>query len=96
MPAKTYREPKSFEAGDAPAIAMTPVDSHKIKAIGHDAKTNTLAVTFTRGAGAVYHYPDYSPEFFLAFMAAESKGKFFGQHLQDAPFKKYRGETAPA
>ena len=77
-------------------IQLIPVKSGQVKAIGYDAKTSTLAVTFTRGAGAIYHYPDQPAEAFAAFMAAESKGKFFGEHLQNAPFKKYRGETVSA
>ena len=93
---KTYVEPQAYEDGPAPAITMYEVSSHKIKAVGHDLLTNTLAVTFTRGAGAVYHYPNQTAETFAAFMDAESKGAFFGEHLQSAPFKKFRGDTPAA
>ena len=75
---------------------MDSVDSSQVKAIGFDPETKTLAVTFTRGLGATYHYPNVSQETYDAFIAAESAGTFFGQHIKNLPFKKYRGEHAPA
>ena len=93
---KTFKAPQDFEEGPAPFIAMDSVESNQVKAIGYDPETKTLAVTFTRGLGATYHYPDVSQETYEAFIAAESAGTFFGQHIKDLPFKKYRGEHAPA
>lgn len=79
-----------------PDIALVPVQSNQVAAIGYDAATKTLAVTFTRGAGAIYHYPDVEPETHEAFMGAESIGKFFGQHIKQLPFKKYAPEPVAA
>ncbi|CAN7340451.1 KTSC domain-containing protein [Acidovorax sp. LjRoot74] len=70
-------------------IPLTPVQSNQIGAIGYDAATQTLAVCFARGAGAIYHYPGVSPELHAEFMAADSKGIFFGQRIRPLPFEKF-------
>ncbi|WP_369326426.1 KTSC domain-containing protein [Alcaligenes nematophilus] len=77
-------------------IPMEPVESNKIKAIGYDEATRTLAVTFTRGNGAIYHYPDVDPQTHADFIGAESVGTYFGKHLQSLPFKKYHPEEVAA
>jgi hypothetical protein len=92
---KTYKAPQAFEDGTPLPIPMEPVESRQVRAIGYDAETKTLAVTFNYGAGAIYQYPDVEPEVFEAFKAAESKGAFFGQHIKALPFRKYRGEPLP-
>ena len=38
------------DAADYQHIPMKEVESHKIKAVGYDEATRTLAVTFQRGA----------------------------------------------
>jgi len=86
---KTYTAPADFCEKPYVAIPMTPVASNQVKAIGYDPETKTLAVTFTRGAGAIYHYPDVTPEQHAAFVGAESIGKHFGAHIQKLPFEKY-------
>lgn len=75
-----------------PPIELVPVQSNQVAAIGYDPATKTLAVTFTRGAGAIYHYPDVEPEAYEAFKGAESIGKHFGQHIKPLPFTKYAPE----
>lgn len=80
------------DAANYQHIPMKEVESHKIKAVGYDEATRTLAVTFQRGAGAIYHYPDVEPQVYADFIGAESLGTFFGQHLQSLPFKKFRPE----
>ena len=92
---KQFKEPQAFEEGPAPDIALNPVESHKISAIGYDPETRTLAVTFQRST-SVYHYGGVDAETAQAFMAAESKGRYFGEHLAALPFKKYRGEQLAA
>lgn len=77
-------------------IPMEPVESNKIKAIGYDEATRTLAVTFTRGNGAIYHYPDVDPQTHADFIGAESVGTYFGKNLQSLPFKKYHPEEVAA
>ena len=60
--ATTSPAPAGFAKGQRPAIALTPVKSSQVKAIGHDPATNTLAVQFAHGAGSIYHYPDVTAE----------------------------------
>lgn len=78
-----------------PAIDLTPVTSNQIKAVGYDAATKTLAITFTRGPGNVYTYDGIEPEAHEAFINAESLGKHFGEHIQVLPSKKYAPDPAP-
>lgn len=85
----TTTTPQSTAPAAAPNIPMTPVTSNQVAAIGYDSLTKTLAVTFTRGAGAIYHYPNVEPKVHADFIAAESIGKFFGQHIKPLPFVKY-------
>lgn len=76
-----------------PAIAMQEVESSQIHSIGHDPETKTLAIRFlgkkqsddTRAPGALYHYPDVTAEQHTDFMAAPSKGTWFGTHIRHNP-----------
>jgi hypothetical protein len=86
---KPYAAPADFSDEPYVAIPMTPVESNQVGAVGYDADTKTLAVTFKRGAGAIYHYPNVEPEQHAAFLKAESIGKHFGAHVKDLPFKKF-------
>lgn len=65
-------------------IALNPVESSQIAAIGHDPETNTLAIRFPSktGSGSVYHYSNFTATDFEAFKNAESLGKHFGQHIK--------------
>lgn len=89
MERKTFPAPAGFTPGPRPAIALTPVTSSQVKAIGYDPLTKTLACQFAYGAGHIYHYPNVEPKTHADFMAAESIGKFFGQHIKPLPFEKY-------
>ena len=91
---REYKEPQAFEKTPAPHIPMTDVESSQVKSIGYDPSTNTLAVQFSRGTGAVYHYPGVTPEQHQAFLKAESIGTHFGKHFKNSPFKKYAGHAA--
>lgn len=82
------------ETDERPPIQLEPVHSSQVKAIGYDAATQTLAVQFTRGAGAIYHYPEVTPELHAAFVSSESIGAFFGKHIKPLSFKKYPGTPA--
>ena len=75
-------------------IPLMPVKSAQVAAVGYDPITKTLAVTFTRGAGTVYQYPDITAATHAALLAAESIGKYFEQHIRPQPFKRF--VTAPA
>lgn len=93
---KQYKAPQAYEDTPAPAIALSEVVSNQVKAIGYDEDTKTLAVTFNRGEGAIYCYPNVQPETFVAMKTAESIGGFFGTHIKDLPFKKYRPSPVAA
>lgn len=72
-----------------PEITLHAVNSSQVKAVGYDPESKTLAVQFTRGTGAIYHYPNVTAEDHKAFIEAESIGKHFGKHIQHLPFEKY-------
>lgn len=92
--AKPYAAPAPYSDEPYTHIPMNPVKSNQIAAIGYDEPTKTLAVTFTRGAGAIYHYPNVEPELHADFVGAESIGAFFGKHVKNLPFKKFPAEVA--
>jgi hypothetical protein len=97
MEKKTYTAPQAYSEAPRPPIKLEPVESSQVKAIGYDPATKTLAVTFTRGPGAIYHYPNVEPETYASFKEAESIGVFFGAHIKSLPFEKFPPETeAPA
>jgi len=56
-------------------IPMFEVESANIKAIGYDPNTRTLRVQFK--ATSAYDFKGPGPEVFSAFMASDSKGRFF-------------------
>jgi len=87
---KTFPTPAAFSDKPYTPIAMTPVQSNQVAAVGYDATTKTLAVQFSRGPGHIYHYPDCDEKVYADFMAAESKGTFFGQHIKTLPFEKFQ------
>lgn len=82
------------EVKKRPAIALTPVSSSQIHAIGHCPDTNTLAVQFKSGSGtgSTYHYENINSDQFAEFQKAESVGAHFGKmikpHSDKHPYKK--------
>jgi hypothetical protein len=92
--ARKFPEPQAFSEKPRPAIALTPVVSNQVAAVGYDPETQTLAVQFTSGT-ATYCYPNVSPETHAAFIGADSIGKFFGQHIKHRPFEKFAPEPPP-
>lgn len=89
---RKFPEPAAYSDKKRPTIALTPVTSSQVKAIGYDAATKTLAVQFARGAGAIYHYPNVEQATFEAFVGAESIGTFFGKHIKPLAFEKFAPE----
>lgn len=78
-----------------PHIPLHPVESSQIHAIGW--QDGTLAVQFKgkHGPTSTYHYPGVTAQQHAEFMAANSKGTHFGQHIR--PRKDYvRVSDAPA
>lgn len=90
---RQFSAPAPFTDKPYRPIPMVPVESNQVKAIGYDAATKTLACSFTRGPGHIYHYPNVEPETHAAFMAAESKGVFFGQHIKALAFDKFPAQA---
>lgn len=91
---KTYTAPAAFSEEEYVAIPMTPVTSNQVAAIGYDAARKTLAVSFSRTSGAVYHYTGVEPKMHADFVGAESIGKYFGAHIKTLPFKKFKAPEA--
>lgn len=76
-------------------IALTPVKSSNIRAVGYDPATRTLAVEFPN---SVYHYADVPPNVHDELRAAESVGRYFAsnvkgkfEHSKVVPEKKPEG-----
>lgn len=61
-------------------IALKPVESSQIEAIGYDAETQTLAIQFN-GGKKVYHYADVPQEVFDGF-GNGSAGKHFASAVR--------------
>lgn len=62
-----------------PNWTPTPYSSN-VAGFGYDAATKTLTVEFK--SGGKYDYQGVSSETFAGLQAAESKGKFIGQHIK--------------
>jgi len=87
-------------------MERTPVESSQIKSIGHEVtyyeedfldgekKEFGIAEVEFKG-GSVYEYGNFPKDLFAQWMAAESKGKFFGEFIKPFPdrypFKRTRG-----
>lgn len=68
---------------------MVQVESEAIDEIEYDAKRSILFVRFAHGEW--YHYFEVAPAVSNAFLAADSKGRFFHEHIRDRyPFKRGR------
>lgn len=67
-------------------IALTPVESSQIAAIGHHPETNTLAIQFSPrrdgSPGSIYHYANFTADDFASFKAADSIGSYFGRFIK--------------
>lgn len=61
-------------------IERTPVDSSNIKSVGHDPKTNTLAVEFNNGS--LYHYHDIPKTVHQELMSAKSVGSHLNKNIR--------------
>lgn len=81
--------PAAFSDKEYAAIPMSPVESKQLAAVGYDAASKTLAITFARGPGHIYHYPNVEQAIHDNLMAAESKGAFFGQNIKELAFDKF-------
>lgn len=69
---------------------MQPVKSSNIKAVGYDEATKKLTVQFH--SGSTHCYEDVEPHDHKKFMAAESIGSHFHQHIRSG-FKSSKVEA---
>ena len=65
------------------------VQSSNLKAIGYDADSNTLEVTFKKGTKP-YYYQNVSQDQYDQLLNARSKGQFFNRFLKSKPFTRGR------
>lgn len=59
---------------------MQAVTSSNISAIGYDAQTKTLAISFTNGT--MYNYHGVPVETWNGLESASSKGAYFAQNIK--------------
>lgn len=64
----------------APSIAMQPVKSSNMAAIGYDAPTKTLELHFT--SGSKYRYADVPQSIFDTLLQSDSIGSFFATEIR--------------
>lgn len=73
---------------------MTKVVSSQLEEIGYDAENQRLFIRFKGHGrpGSLYSYENFTQAQYDAFVAAESKGRWFGQNLKDKkaehPYKR--------
>ena len=60
---------------------MVQVESEAIAEIAYDDETSRMVVRFVDGEW--YSYFGVSPRIYKAFVAAESHGRFFHDHIRD-------------
>ena len=78
------------------AIALIPIVSSQIAAVGYDAATRVLVIKFRasgRMAEAIYSYDGVPPELATGLIAAESPGSYFHRHIRRGQFRYRRLES---
>ncbi len=63
-------------------MQLETVESSAIHAIGYDPDLRVLEVIFN--TGRIYQFTDVPPEQFDALRRAQSKGRYFSEHIRDA------------
>ena len=61
-------------------VERTPVSSSNVRSVGHDEKTNTLAIEFKDGS--VYHYHDVPKDVHEGLISAKSVGGFVHSQIK--------------
>jgi hypothetical protein len=79
------------------AIALSPVISSQIAAIGYDAATRELVIRFHssgRKQEVLYSYDGVPSELAKGLIAAESPGSYFHRHIRRGPYpyRRHEGE----
>jgi hypothetical protein len=78
-PTAEQHESKRPVTVKADGIRRIPVASSALRSVGYDAEQQTLEIEFTNGA--VYQYFRVPAETYRGLMAAESRGRYFHQHV---------------
>jgi hypothetical protein len=79
-------------------IALSPVTSSQIAAVGYDATTRELVIRFHssgRKQEAVYSYDGVPFELAKGLIVAESPGSYFHRHIRQGryPYRRHEGES---
>jgi hypothetical protein len=66
-----------------------PVESSMMRSVGYDPLMSILEIEFT--SSHVYQYGEISEETYREFLAADSKGQYFHEHILDHyPYTRVR------
>lgn len=69
------------------------LDSEALAATAFDPVKHQLYLRFR--TGKMYRYFDFPPNLFEEFLAAESKGKYFSEHIREHfPYEEVRTRSA--
>lgn len=63
-------------------VAMQPVQSSNLAAVGYDPATLIMTVQFNSGRS--YRYKDVPQDVYLALLNAGSAGKYFNDYIKEA------------
>ncbi|WP_246051616.1 KTSC domain-containing protein [Panacagrimonas perspica] len=64
---------------------MVPVSSSNLSAVGYDATTQTLRVSFVDGG--LYDYSGVPASVHASLMSASSHGAYFDAHIKKGPYR---------
>jgi hypothetical protein len=79
------------------AIALIPVASSQLAAVGYDAATRELVIKFRSSDHkdqVIYSYDGVPPELVRGLLAAASPGSFFRRHIRQGDYPYRRHETS--
>jgi hypothetical protein len=62
-------------------IDWVPIDSKVLQLAAYSAQRRWLYLKFR--SGEIYRYFDFPPQQYRAFLAAESKGTYFGKYIRN-------------
>lgn len=67
----------------SPPITRMPIESSNIKSIGYHENTRTLEIEFLKGP--IWRYTPITPQAWVDFSKAKSKGTYFATHIRGNP-----------
>ena len=83
MESATHKVASSIQNAEEAMPEMHYVDSTNIEAIGYDEAQHELHVRFLK-SGDTYVYSNVEAWVWDEFLRADSKGKYFGQHIKNS------------